>query len=142
MNRIESISYEFFGSKQTSEVPALIEVNVGSNAEGYIELSLEGLLEPNIECTLYELVEPTVIESRWLKTGSDLYTAERVYYTYENLTNGNLRIYWMCDTGSIPDVDHGNNYCISFMINQSLTPVNVKSAVDVIIKIRNFFKDA
>lgn len=139
--RIESISYEFFGTKITSEIPPVIEISNGSNAEGYIEIAIPNLTTPILTATLHKLLVPTYTEPRYFKTGNDLYTVDRVYYSSSTLTNNNLRIYWIIDTGAIGAIDSGEHYCLTFWINQASTATAVKCSVSVIVKISNFFKE-
>lgn len=138
--RIESISYEFFGTKIDSERPAVIEISNGSNAEGYVEAAIPNLYNATIVPTLYKLLVPTSSEHRYFKTGVDLYNTTIVSYSTSVLANRNLRIYWKLDTGMLSAIEN-DVFCLSFWLNQALTANAVKSNINVLIKIRNFLKE-
>lgn len=133
--------YDFYGSKVTEDRPALLEMGIGSTAEGYVEVIIPGVeSDYTIDSEVYKLDAPTAIESRYIKTGLDLLNPQVLYISSEIMSNGNLRIFYRFDPSSITGADHGDFYGITFFINRLLTASSVKVSANVVIHIVNKFR--
>lgn len=133
--KIESISYEFANRKAFQERPPTIDVTIGSSTEGFIEVSISDINLVTLDATIYKLLAPTSTESRYIKTGLDLYTSERLYVSYDKLDNGNIRIYWVLDTGAL-DVSVGDKLGVTFFINKNQNVLKIKNSIDIVINIK------
>lgn len=142
ITRLDAATYEFYGAKVICDIPPIIEVNQGSTVEGYVEVNTPELgSTPTVTVTLYKLIVPTYTEPRYLKDGSDLYSTASVFYQDETLSNGNLRIFWRFDSSSLTEVQHGDHYALSFLVNQPETVATAKAVIEIIVKIQNYYKD-
>lgn len=140
---IEAISYDFYGCQVKQGRPPVLEVGILDTCEGFIEIQTPGIqADCTIEAQVYKVTPPTYTEPRYIKEGSDLYEASVLFYEKEILPSGSLQIFYRFDAYSITEVSNDDYFAISFYINRMQNSSAVKVLTDVIIHIKNQFKDA
>lgn len=140
---IGAVTYDFYGCQVRQGKPPVLEVSILDTCEGYIEIQIPGIkVDCTIEAQVYRVTPPSYTEKRYIKTGSDLYEPSVLFYEKEILQNGNLQVYYRFDAYSITDVSNDEYFSISFHINRLKNSSEVKVLTDVIIHIKNQFKDA
>jgi len=140
---IESVSYDFYGCQVKQGKPPVLEMNMLDTCEGYIQITTPGIkVDCTIEAHVYKVDPPSYTEPRYIKEGSDLYDSFVLIYEKELLSNGNLQIFYRFDPYSIATVSNDDYFAISFYINKLENSSAVKVLTDIIIHIKNQFKDA
>ena len=140
---IEAIAYDFYGCQVKQTKPPILEVGILDTCEGFIEIQIPGIKSDcTIDAYVYKVNAPTYTEPRYIRTGSDLYESSVLFYEKEILPSGNLQIFYRFDAYSIAEVSNNDYFAITFHINRLQSSSEVKVLTDVIIHIKNQFKDA
>lgn len=135
--------YDFYGCKVVEDRPPLLEMNLYSSAEGFIEIITPGILSDyTIEAEVYKLIAPTYTDPRFFKTGEDLISDEVLFTSHELLTNGNLRIFYRFNPYPISGSENDDYYGVTFFVNKLRNAQYVKVSADVVFHIVNKFEDA
>lgn len=140
---IGAVTYDFYGCQVRQGKPPVLEVSILDTCEGFIEIQIPGIkADCTIDAYVYKVNPPTYTEPRYIRTGSDLYESSVLFYEKEILPSGNLQIFYRFDAYSIAEVSNDEYFSISFHINRLKNSSEVKVLTDVIIHIKNQFKDA
>lgn len=135
--------YDFYGCRVVEDRPPLLEMNLYSSAEGFIEITTPGIhADYTIDAEVYKCIAPTRTDPRFFKTGEDFISDEVLYMSHELLTSGNLRLFYRFNPYPISGSENNDYYVVTFFVNKLLNAQYVKVSADVVFHIVNKFKDA
>jgi D-aminopeptidase len=135
---INPVKYVLYDSTVPDSNPPVIVVNSDEMAYGtvtFTRLPIKHVPTPTMSSKIYAVVPPTATEQRWIRTGSEITTA--------NLLSANLyhpeevvQIIWQFLPTVISAVD-GDYYSVEFYINKSISSAVAQGTARIIVKIKD-----
>jgi len=115
--------------------PFIIEINSVETANGKILLNVPNLNEVLASSvTIFDVTAPTVLNSQWTRTGSDLKTAPIFNLDVLKLSTGQIELSWRLDASELSATD-GKFYLVNILINSGSDSTVAQANVEFIIKI-------
>jgi len=134
---INPVKYVLYDSQVPDSNPPVIVVRSDEMAYGTVVFTfpIKHTGVPVLTSKIYAVVPPTATEQRWIKTGSQITTANllsaNVYHPATSIT-----IIWQFLPSVISAVD-GDYYSIEYYVNRSTSSAVAQGTARIIIKIKD-----